>query len=84
VLTTTIFLLLPLITDPDFVILLDAITVINVGTLFGGPELLPESLLHTPPQFGAGPPIELAKPLKADGGVPWLRLFFFAHCEPQK
>ena len=71
-------------TDPDFVIELDAITVMKDGTLFGGPELFPGSLLHTPPQFGIVPPIELAKPLKAEGAAPPLSLFVFAHCEPQK
>ena len=71
-------------TDPDFVIELDAITVMKDGTLLGGPELFPGSLLHTPPQFGTAPPIELAKPLKAEGAAPWLSVFIFAHCEPQK
>jgi hypothetical protein len=81
---TTIFLLLPLMMDPDFVIELDAITVIKVGTLAGGPEPFPGSLLQTPPQGGVVPPIELAKPLKAEGAAPWLSVFIFAHCEPQK
>ena len=60
-------------TDPDFVTELDAITVMKSGTLFGGPELFPGSLLHIPPQFGALLTIELANPLKADGAEPWLR-----------
>ena len=48
--------------DPDCVTELDAMTVMKAGTLPGGPELFPGSLIHTPPQFGAVPPVELAKP----------------------
>ena len=65
--------MLPVITDPDFVTELLAITVIRVGTLFGGTELLPGSLIHIPPQFGVGAPVELAKPLKAEGAFAPLR-----------
>ena len=65
--------MLPVITDPDLVTELDAITVMKSGTLIGGPELFLRSLCQTSAQFGVVPPIELAKPLKAEGGEPWLR-----------
>ena len=63
----------PLIIGPDFVIKLETITVMSDGMLGGGPELLPGSLCHVPPQvdgFGFG---ELAKPLKLAGAPPLLK-----------
>lgn len=69
---------------PDFVTELDAMAVMKVGRLIGGPGLFRGSLLQTEPQFGVDPPIEFAKPLKAEGAGPWLSVFFLDHCEPQK
>jgi hypothetical protein len=43
----------PAITEPDFVIELDTITVMNSGMLAGGLELLPGSVFHVPPQPGS-------------------------------
>ncbi len=62
-------MLFPVITAPDLVIELDAITLIRDGTLFGS-ELFPESVIHEPPQFGFGPQLALAKPLKEEGAFP--------------
>ena len=55
----------------------------NSGTLFGGPELFPGSLVHVPPQFGGFGLVELPKPLKLEGAGPPLSEFLFAHCAPQ-
>ena len=73
----------PEITLPDCVIALDTITVMNSGMLLGGPELLPGSLLHVPPQFAGFGVAEFAKPLKLAGADPPLSEFFVAHCAPQ-
>jgi hypothetical protein len=57
---------------PDFVIELLTITVINDGTVAGGPELLPGLLVQAPPQIAR---FELVKPLKVLGAVPPLSKF---------
>ena len=75
--------MLPEIVGPDFVIELATMTVMYVGTLLGGPELLPELLVHVPPQFGGFGLVEFAKPLKLAGAGPPLSEFRFAHCAPQ-
>lgn len=75
--------MLPDIVEPDFFIELDAITVMYDGTLLGGPELFPGSLVHTPPQVGGFVLVESAKPLKLFDAEPPLREFCFAHCAPQ-
>jgi hypothetical protein len=66
----TIMGMSPLIIGPDFVIELETITVMSAGTLDGGPELLPGSLSHVPPQGGFE---QLAKPLKLAGASPPLK-----------
>jgi len=74
-----IFGISPEITGPDFVIELDTITVMYAGTLFGGPELLPGSLVHVPPQLAGFVLVEFAKPSKLEGADPPLREFSCAH-----
>jgi hypothetical protein len=74
----------PVIVGPDFVIELVTMTVINEGTLSGGPELLPGLLVQAPPQRGGFGLAELAKPLKLDGAGPPLNELRFAHCASQK
>ena len=76
--------MLPVIVEPDSVIELDTITAINEGTLFGGPELFPGSVVHMPPRLGGCVLVEFAKPLKLDGAGPPLNEFNLAHCAPQK
>lgn len=66
----TIIGMSPLIIGPDFVIKLETITVMSAGTVGGGPEVLPGSLCHVPPQGGFA---QLAKPLKLAGAPPPLR-----------
>jgi hypothetical protein len=63
----------PPIIGPDFVIKLETITVMSDGMLGGGPELLPGSLCHVPPQIGGFGFGELAKPLKLAGVPPLLK-----------
>jgi hypothetical protein len=75
--------MLPAIVEPDCVIELAAITVMKGGMLLGGPELLPGSLVHVPPQVGGFGLVELAKPLKLRGAAPLLSEFNRAHCAPQ-
>jgi hypothetical protein len=83
-LTITICRVLPAIVEPDLVIELDTITAMYAGTLLGGPELFPGSLVHAPPQVGGFVLVESAKPLKLDGAEPPpLKEFDFAHCAPQ-
>ena len=76
---TTISGTLPEITAPDFVILLDTSTMMNCGTVAGGPELFPGSLFQLPPQLGGFGVLEFAKPLKVDGAGPPLNEFALAH-----
>src|ERR1700682_2884632 len=80
---STITGMLPVIVEPDFVIELAAITVMKCGMLLGGPELLPGSLAHAPPQVGGLVLVELAKPLKLWGASPPLSEFKLAQCAPQ-
>ncbi len=75
----TILGLLPLMTEPDWVIELAAIAVMNVGTLFGGLQLLPGSLNQVPPHDGGFGFNTLAKPLKLAGAEPPVRWFAFHH-----
>jgi hypothetical protein len=58
------------IVGPDFVTELLTITVINDGTVAGGPELLPGLLVQAPPQVGGLGLVEEVKPLKLLGAVP--------------
>ena len=69
----TIMGMSPLSMEPDFVIELETITVMSAGTLGGGPELLPGSLCHVPPQSGGFGFVQLAKPLKLAGAEPPLK-----------
>src|SRR6267143_4290587 len=75
--------MLPLMTDPDWVTMLETITPMNVGTLGGGGVELPVSVDQLPPQFGGGSPRKLssnpAKPFIELGGVPPLMRLIFAH-----
>ena len=75
---------LPEIVDPDFDIELATITRMVDGIVAGGLELLPGFDFQVPPQLGGFGAAELAKPLKASGAEPPLRIFCFAHCAPQK
>jgi hypothetical protein len=74
----------PEIVDPDLLIELDTMIAIYDGMLSGGPELLPGSVVHVPPQLGGVVLLWLAKPLKLAGAVPPLKEFSFHHCAPQK
>ena len=71
--------MLPAIVEPDLFIELATITVMYAGTLLGGPELLPGSLFHVPPQAGGVVLVEFAKPLKVEGAGPPLSEFELAH-----
>jgi len=83
VLTTTIVGIFPEISEPDFVMELDTSTMMNCGTVAGGSELFPGSLVQLPLQVGGFGMVELAKPLKLDGAEPPLSELSFAHCAPQ-
>src|SRR5207302_9191101 len=80
----TIFRSLPEITEPDIVTELAAITLMVDGTVARGPELLPGSLFHVPPQVAGFGFNVFANPLKAAGAAPPLSEFCFDHCDPQK
>ena len=75
----TILRLLPKMREPDLVIELAAIAVMNAGTLSGGLQLLPGSLCQLPPHDGGFGFNTLAKPLKLEGAEPPLRSFAFDH-----
>jgi hypothetical protein len=75
----TILRLLPLMTEPDSVIELAAITFIKAGTLSGGWQLLPGSLCQVPPHIGGFGFNLLAKPLKLAGAEPPVRWFALRH-----
>jgi hypothetical protein len=75
----TILGLLPLMTGPDLVIELAAITLMKAGTLSGGWQLLPGLLCQVPPHDGGFGFNTLAKPLKLAGAEPPLRWFALAH-----
>jgi hypothetical protein len=47
---------------PDFVIELLTMTVINDGTVAGGPELLPGLLAQAPPHIAGSGLVQLVKP----------------------
>src|SRR5260370_26611423 len=77
----TTCLMLPLMIDPDLVIMLETMTPMNLGTLGGGDKELPVSVDQLPPQFGGGRPRKLssnpAKPfIELGGGPPVMRLIF--------
>src|SRR5437879_2010682 len=74
----------PEIVAPDLVTGLEAITAMKGGTLAGGPELFPGSVIQLPPQVGGAVLVWSANPLKARGAGPPLRELTFAHCAPQK
>ena len=80
--TITIWVLMPEIVDQDLSTELDTITAMNDGTVAGGPELLPGSVVQGCPQAG-GLLVESAKPLKLFGAPPPLSELLFAHCAPQ-
>src|SRR5260370_34713692 len=73
----------PLMTDPDWVTLLETMTPMSVGTLGGGGVELPGSVDQVPPQFGGGSPRKLssnpAKPFIAAGGGPPPMTLVFPH-----
>ena len=75
--------MLPAIVEPDFVIELATITVMEGPILLGGWELFPGLVVHVPPQAGGFILVESAKPLNAAGAGPPLREFCLAHCAPQ-
>src|SRR5207249_748997 len=69
--------------EPDWLMLLATITAMVPGNgPFGGGALLPGSVLQPVPQLGTFG--FRAKPLKAAGAAPPLRLFSFHHWAPQK
>ena len=57
------------ISEPFLWMELAAITVTYCGTLLGGPELVPGSVVHDPPQATGFGLVVLAKPLKEGGAV---------------
>ena len=65
--------------EPDFVIALDTITAIYVGTAAGGFELLPGSVVHDAPVDAGVVELRLANPLNAGGAAPPVKEFRFAH-----
>ncbi len=69
--------------DPDFVAELATITAMYSGTVAGGFELLPESVVHVPPHVGGLVLVCAANPLKPAGAEPPLSWFDDHHCEPQ-
>ena len=79
--TMTIMGTLPEMVGPVFVTELEAITAMYEGTLSGGFELFPGSLVQLPQQLCGA---VSANPLKALGAGPLLSEFTFAHCAPQK
>src|SRR6266478_1362022 len=78
--TTTMWTISPEIVDPDCVMLLATITPINGGTVGGGLELLPVSVVQVWPQ--AGVELLFSKPLKLAGAQPPLMGLAFHHCAP--
>src|SRR6266550_257774 len=84
VFTITICGISPEIVAPDLLIEPDTMTAIYEGTLLGGSELLPGSVVQVPPQLGGVVLLWLAKPLKLAGALPPLKEFSFDHCAPQK
>src|SRR5919198_5282942 len=75
--------IVPLIVEPFFVTSLDTITSIWLGSDGGGAEVSPGAGLKVAPQVRLG--VELsAKPFIAEGALPPLSEFCFAHWLPQK
>ena len=70
---------LPEIVEPDFVIELDTITAMYAGTLAGGSELLPGSVVHVAPTEAGVVELRLANPLKLLGPAPPVNELRFAH-----
>src|SRR5438552_16735687 len=79
VLTMTILGILPEIVEPDWLIELETITAMKEGTVAGGSELFPGSVIHIPPQAGGVVLVMLVMPLKALGAGPPLSDLRFAH-----
>jgi hypothetical protein len=75
--------MLPEMTAPDFVIELATITLIVDGSVAGGPEVMPVSVVHVPPQKAGLGVVLSAKPLKAEGAAPPLNELDLAHFAPQ-
>jgi hypothetical protein len=75
--------MLPEIVEPDLLIELAAITVMVLGTEFGGGALLPGSVFHVPGQEAGLGVVKRAKPLKVFGAAPPLRVLAFDHWAPQ-
>jgi hypothetical protein len=80
--TTTMCRMLPVITDPDLVTLLDTITLIVLGRVAGGAELFPGRVVHLDPHTNAVR--SSANPFIDAGARPSLKALSFAHWEPQK
>src|SRR5438094_6645878 len=72
----------PEIVDPDFAVRLETMTAISVGTVAGGPELLPGSDDHVWPHEGVW--LVFSKPLKLAGPGPPVIGLDFAHCAPHQ
>jgi len=84
VLTTTISVTVPDITDPDCETEPTTTTAMKDGTVTGGPELFPGSEDHVDPQV-AGVVLRVsAKPLKLFGAGAPLNELLSAHWAPQK
>src|SRR6266852_5659672 len=79
VLTMTILGMLPDVMGVVMAVKLEAITAMKEGTVAGGPELFPGSVIHVPPQAGGVVLVVSAKPLKASGAGPPLSELSFAH-----
>ena len=69
--------------EPDLLIELVTITLMNCGTVAGGVELLPGLVAQLCPQLGGLPEGMAPKPLKLLGADPPLSEFCCAHCAPQ-
>src|SRR6266849_7688989 len=80
--TVTMWTMFPLILEPDWVTLLETITLIRPGSVAGGAELLPVVVVQVETQVSAVG--LLAKPFMDDGALPPLKLLSFAHCASQK
>src|SRR5262245_31172694 len=80
--TTTILMTLPDTWEPNLLTAVGTNTAMNDGTVAGGPRLFPPELVHVMPH-ATGAENPSAKPLKAFGAGPPLRVLTFAHCAPQ-
>jgi hypothetical protein len=71
----------PEMIGPDLVIVLETTASTVLGSVAGGFELLPRSVVHVLPHVAGGLSM---KPLNEGGANPVLRGFSFHHCAPQK